>query len=115
MLRKVSSSLVAAAFALTPISAQAQSCDMLRAQIGGTSGDMLGIAQDYPKTHIAIVACLLSQDTDDNRSGCAAAIVLGACIAMGSEYCNDLTNRWERAGANYQRIAARMREQGCRQ
>ena len=98
-----------------PASAQSGSCDLLRARMSGANGDLLGIAQDYPKTHIAIVACMASQDTDEQRGSCAIAAIVTACFGMGSDYCADLTSRWERVGRQYQAIGAQMQALGCRQ
>jgi len=103
------------ALVFSPALAQAQSCDGLRAQLAGTSGDLLGIAADYPKTHVAIVACMMNNPTDDERLACAGAMVVAACIGLGSEGCYDLTSRWDRVGRAYQRIASDMRVLGCRQ
>lgn len=100
--------------AVQPVAAQSTDCAMLRARLAGTTGDALGIAADYPKTHAAIMGCLMSQDTDANRNACAGAIIVGSCIAMGSEDCNDLTSRWARAQRAYQAITVQMRQLGCR-
>lgn len=108
---------VSAALAMvaTPTIARAESCFELRAQLAGTTGDVLQIAREYPKTHAAIIGCFASNERQNDANGCAAGMIILACLGMGGAACADLTNRWQRAASIYQYIAARQRALGCPQ
>ena len=99
---------------VAPVSAQAETCSSLRAELGANSFDMAGIAIDYPLTHFSIVACLANNDRREDAFACVIGVVAFACGAMGRDYCSDLTSRWARAGHNYWLVVSRMRELGCR-
>jgi hypothetical protein len=113
-IHRLSSIGAAAALLLAPIAAQAQTCATLRAELNANNMAMAGIAIDYPRTHLAIVLCLATNERRDDVFACAATAIGLACLGMGSDYCYDLTSRWARAGQNYWSIAARMRYEGCR-
>ena len=114
MVRSLLGVSAAMAMAAMPTVARAETCYDLRSQLNGNTGDLFGIAADYPKTHIAIVTCFIGSESSDEATACAAAMVLGACFGMGGDECSDLTSRWGRAASNYQYIANRMRDLGCR-
>jgi hypothetical protein len=87
-----------AALLLAPATAQAQSCFSLQAQRDANNLVMVGIAADYPKTHIALMACYSDpRSTQEESEICAAGTLLVSCLSMGQYYCNDLTTRWQRA------------------
>ncbi|RYM04936.1 hypothetical protein [Sphingobium cupriresistens] len=97
-----------------PTLAGAQTCASLQAELMGSSGTALGIAADYPKTHMAIVACMVGSDNSTDAGGCAIAVIVTACFGLTRGECDDLGYRWERVVNTYKRVTARMRELGCR-
>ena len=114
MVRSMLAVPVALALAGMPTLARAETCYDLRSQLNGTTGDFFGIAADYPKTHAAIVTCLVGNENQDEAAACAALIIVAACVGMGGDECTDLTSRWQRAARNYQYVTDRMRALECR-
>lgn len=104
----------AVALLLTSTFAQAQSCPALRSQLSSTNGELGGIAVDYPKTHLAIIACIAGNDNDSDRNGCVSTVFLGACFGLGPDGCTDLTTRWSRVGFKYFTILSQMDAIGCK-
>ncbi len=105
----------ALALLVAPVTARAQSCDELRRQMFVNGTDIARIAIDFPRTHIAILTCFAGNERERDAQACAAAMVVAACLGMGSDDCNELTSRWQRAAETYAAITARMRALGCRQ
>ena len=115
MNRALLGSFAALGIVASPVSAQSPTCSDLRVQRASNNLAMLGVATDYPRTHVSIVACLAQDDAPENeRYACAALVVVGACLGMGSAACSDLTSRWERISRTNRYVTREMRALGCR-
>lgn len=114
MSRALLSSFAAFGIMAAPASAQSAACADLRAQISSNNIAMVGVAADYPRTHVALGTCLSQSPTREEGRACAAMALASACIGMGSADCSDLMSRWERITLDQRYLNGRMRALGCR-
>lgn len=106
--------LAGTALLFTPVATQAQNCYDLRAQRDENITEMLGIAADYPKTHVGLMACVSdARSPREEKEACAASILAAACIGLGITACGDLMGRWRNASLTQQRIKRAMQREGC--